>query len=367
MWKKIKRLFRRGGGSTEKGGAAEKNDAPAGFITAGSIPADIINSPAQPEADFEFETDSKSEADIEPETDFESETSLKNASPNSQPPRQKVLKTYKLYINGEFPRSESNRSYPVYGTDEELLAHAVLSTRKDLRNAVLAARSAQTGWASRTAYNRGQILYRVAEILETRASSLIEEVIRSGGRENEVYESIDRWVWYAGWADKFPAVLGGANPVAGPYFNFTTPEPVGVVAVIAPNPEPLLGIVSRLAPVLVSGNSVIALASEKSPLPAVALAEALAVSDMPAGVINILTGSQAELAEHIISHADINAVDISGLEASLAEKFEPLAADSMKRIIRNDHALNDPALNDQSPYLISDFCEMKTVWHPVGR
>ncbi len=276
--------------------------------------------------------------------------------------RQEVLKTYKMYINGEFPRSESARSYPIYGTGDKLLAHAVRATRKDLRAAVQAGRAAQLDWAAKTAYNRGQILYRVAEIMETRKNDFVQELagaITPKRAETEVHQAIDLWVWYAGWTDKFAAVMGGANPVAGPYFNFTVPEPMGVIGAIAGDEAPLLGLVADIAPALVSGNAVVALASEKSPLAGVALGEALAVSDVPKGVVNILTGQKKELAEHFISHADINAVNVSGVEPDHLAEIEALAADSIKRIIKS--------AGNPSPYKIADYCEMKTIWHPIGK
>ena len=297
-------------------------------------------------------------------------TALKRTSSETPDSAQKsarlpIQKTYKLYIGGEFPRSESGRSYPVHDSDKQLLAHAARATRKDLRNAVLKARSAQSGWEERTAYNRGQILYRVAEIMENRAEALTEEVKRSGGSADEVYMSIDRWVWYAGWADKYATVLGGANPVAGPYFNFSIPEPMGVIGIVAPEEYPLLGLVSRLAPALVSGNSCLVLASEDKPLPAATLGEVLATSDVPSGVVNILTGYKGELVEHLVSHADVNGVDISGCSSEMAAEVEGLAADSVTRVLKG---AGDPVSETaQSPYIITDFCEVKTVWHPIGK
>lgn len=279
--------------------------------------------------------------------------------------RAKVLKTYKLFIKGEFPRSESGRSFPIKTPTGDLLAHASLASRKDLRTAVEAADVAQPKWASKTAYNRGQILYRVAEIMETRSDSFATELASSSGKSLEdsrleIDATIDSWVWYAGWADKFSSVLGGSNPVSGPYFNFTTPEPTGVVGIIiGKNGDPLLPLVSRLAPALVSGNSVVLLAPEDAPLPAISLGEVLATSDVPAGVVNILTGSIEELSQHFLSHANIDAVDITEWDSPQASVLE-LAADSIKRVIKAQPG-------EQSPYMIADFCEMKTVWHPIGR
>lgn len=280
--------------------------------------------------------------------------------------RTKVLKTYKLFIKGEFPRSESGRSFPVESPTGELLAHASLASRKDLRAAVEAADLAQPSWASKTAYNRGQILYRVAEIMETRAESFAAELASSSGKSieksrAEISSVIDCWVWYAGWADKFSSVLGSSNPVSGPYFNFTTPEPMGIIGVIIGenSSNPLLPLVSRLAPAIVSGNSVVLLAPEDAPLPAISLAEVLATSDIPAGVVNILTGKTDELAQHFMSHINIDAVDITAWGWPKDGILE-LAADSIKRVIK-------VADEEQSPYMITNFCEMKTVWHPIGK
>jgi len=284
--------------------------------------------------------------------------------------RLDVRKTYKLYVGGQFPRSESGRTYPVSGPDGGLLAHAVLGSRKDLRDAVKAARGAQAGWAGKTAYNRAQILYRVGEIMEGRRSQFVDELAAGGvdDPEGEVVASIDRWVWYAGWADKLPSVLGGANAVAGPYFNFTVPEPTGVVGLIAPDEAPLLALVSRLAPIIVSGNTVVALASEALPLPAVTLSEALATSDVPGGVINILTGRRAELTPWFAGHRDLNALDLTGVDdADLAADAERAAADSVMRVARAIGADADwRSSTAESPYAIEAFLEHKTVWHPKG-
>lgn len=277
--------------------------------------------------------------------------------------RLDVQKTYKLFIGGAFPRSESGRTFAVIGSDGSLIANVASASRKDLRDAVVAARSAQSGWAARTAYNRGQILYRVAEVMEGRRSQFAEELSRCGvdarAAKKEVEQAIDRWVWYAGWCDKFHHIAGTVNSVAGPYFNFTMPEPTGVVGIVAPDSPALLGLVSRLAPALVSGNTAVVLTGEASPLTAVSMAEVVATSDVPGGVVNILTGATKDMLPWLLGHRDVNAVDLTGAPdldaATVAE-----AAENVKRLIRGEP-------NDQSPYVIADFCEMKTVWHPVGR
>jgi acyl-CoA reductase-like NAD-dependent aldehyde dehydrogenase len=283
--------------------------------------------------------------------------------------RLDVRKTYKLYVGGEFPRSESGRTFPVESPSGDLLAHAVLGSRKDLRDAVKAARGAQKGWASKTAYNRAQILYRVAEIMEGRRSQFVDELSAGGGDDpdGEVDAAVDRWVWYAGWADKLASVLGGANPVAGPYFNFTVPEPTGVVGLIAPDEAPLLGLVSRLAPIIVSGNTVVALASEALPLPAITLGEALATSDVPGGVINLLTGKRAELVPWFAGHRDVNALDLTGVDDhDLAVEAEKAAAESVMRVTRAAPDTDWRSPEAESPYVIEAFLEHKTVWHPKG-
>ncbi len=262
--------------------------------------------------------------------------------------RLPVKKTYKLYIGGAFPRSESGRTYEAQGQN------VALASRKDARDAVTAARAAQPKWAAATAYNRGQVLYRIAEMMEARVAEFAE---LSTGKA-EVHMAIDRWVWYAGFADKITQVLGGANPVAGPYFNFTVPEPTGVVAILAPEEPPLLGLVSRIAPALVGGNAVVAVASEEHPLAAIELAEALATSDLPGGAVNLLTGKRAELAPWLASHMDVNAIDLTGADGLRAE-LELAAADNVKRVVVG-------APDSQSLYEISAFLELKTVWHPVG-
>jgi acyl-CoA reductase-like NAD-dependent aldehyde dehydrogenase len=263
--------------------------------------------------------------------------------------RLPVKKTAKLFIGGAFPRSESGRTYEAEGQN------VARASRKDARDAVRAARGAQPGWAAATAYNRGQVLYRLAEMLEARVAELAELCTGS----DEVERAIDRIVWYAGWADKLPQVLGGSNPVAGPYFNFTIPEPTGVVAVLAPDEPPLLGLVTRLLPPLVGGNAVVALASETHPLAAVELAEAIATSDVPGGVINLLTGFRQELGPILASHMDVNAIDVCGAGGDSAE-LERLAADNVKRVVHG-------AADVQSPWEIAGFLELKTVWHPIGQ
>ncbi len=280
-----------------------------------------------------------------------------------------VRKTYKLYIGGAFPRSESGRSYPAVGPGGDILARPARGSRKDLREAVVSARGAWKGWAGATAYNRGQILYRVAELMEGRREQFVAELMRSGSEEaeREVDASIDRWVWYAGWSDKVHHVMGTVNPVAGPYYNFTFPEPTGVVGVVAPEEPALLGLVSRLAPAVVSGNTVVVLASESKPLPAVTLTEVLATSDVPGGVINVLTGYKRELVPWLAGHMDVNAIDLTGVPDDLGAEAEEAAAGNVKRTVR---AANGPAewFADaaQSPYAVTDFMEMKTVWHPMG-
>jgi acyl-CoA reductase-like NAD-dependent aldehyde dehydrogenase len=263
--------------------------------------------------------------------------------------RLPVRKTYKLYIGGAFPRSESGRTYEAEG------ANVARASRKDARDAVRAARTAFPGWAGTTAYNRGQVLYRLAEMLEARADDLAR--VCSG--RPEVETAVDRVVWYAGWADKLAQVLGASNPVAGPYFNFTVPEPTGVVAVIAPDEPALDGLVGRIAPALVGGNAVVAVASEQHPLAAVELAEALATSDVPAGVVNVLTGFRDELAPVLAGHMDVNAIDLTGADGT-APELERLAAENVKRVVRGK-------AGEQSPWAIADFLELKTVWHPVGQ
>jgi acyl-CoA reductase-like NAD-dependent aldehyde dehydrogenase len=283
--------------------------------------------------------------------------------------RLAVRKTYKLYVGGDFPRSESGRSYPATGPDGEVVARVARASRKDLREAVRAARGAFAGWSGATAYNRGQVLYRVAELMEGRRDQFVAEAGRSGAKDpdREVEAAIDRWVWYAGWSDKIHHILGSVNPVAAPYFNFTIPEPTGVVGVVAPEEPALLGLVSRLAPVVVSGNCAVVLASERWPLPGVTLAEVLATSDVPGGVINVLTGYTAELVPWLAGHMDVNAIDISGLSEDLRPEVERLGAENVKRIVRADDGQREwLSERAQSPYAVTAFMEMKTVWHPMG-
>ena len=275
-----------------------------------------------------------------------------------------VDKTFKLFIGGAFPRSESGHTFQVRSDDGRLLANAAKASRKDLREAVRAARSAQAGWAGRTAYNRGQVLYRVAEMLDARRDEFIA-VLRDGGRSaesarNEVEQAVDRWVWYAGWADKVHQVLGTVNPVAGPFFNFTYPEPTGVIVQAVPDDPPLLGLASRLAPAIVTGNTSVVLAGEAAALVAMSLAEVLATSDVPGGVVNILTGDQIGLLPWALGHLDVNAVDLSGAPADLPDEALADAAENVKRLVHGDATA-------ASPSVIAQFLEMKTVWHPIGR
>jgi acyl-CoA reductase-like NAD-dependent aldehyde dehydrogenase len=262
--------------------------------------------------------------------------------------RLPVRKTYKLFVAGEFPRSESGRTYEAEGQN------VARASRKDLRDSVRAARGAVPKWSGMTAYNRGQVLYRIAEMMEARAAEFAE---LSSGR-TEVEEAIDRWVWYAGWADKYAQVLGSSNPVAAPYFNFTIPEPTGVVGVLAPEMPALGGIVTRLAPVIVGGNTAVVLASESRPLASIELAEAVATADVPGGVVNILTGYRSELSPWLAGHMDVNALDIGGADGD-APELERLAAQNVKRVVRG-------RADRQSPYEIANFLELKTVWHPIG-
>jgi acyl-CoA reductase-like NAD-dependent aldehyde dehydrogenase len=263
--------------------------------------------------------------------------------------RLPVRKTYKLYVGGAFPRSESGRVKEVDG-------HNVpLASRKDVRDAVKAARGAQGGWARASAYNRGQVLYRLAEMMEAR----IDELAALCSGRDEVETAVDRVVWYAGWADKLAQVIGSANPVAGPYFNFTIPEPTGVVGILAPDEPSLDGLVARVAPALVGGNAVVVVASETAPIAALELAEAVATSDLPGGVLNVLSGARAELGPVLASHLDVNAIDVTGATPDAATELERLAADGVKRVVRRRE--------DRSPWEIAAFLELKTVWHPIGQ
>jgi acyl-CoA reductase-like NAD-dependent aldehyde dehydrogenase len=284
--------------------------------------------------------------------------------------RLAVRKTYKLYVNGAFPRSESGRSYEVTDAKGGFLANAAWASRKDARDAVVAARAAFGTWSGATAYNRGQVLYRVAEVMEGRHEQFCAEVAAGEGLSSSkaraaVDAAIDRWVWYAGWTDKLAAVLGGANPVAGPYFDFSLPEPSGVIAVLAPQESSLLGLVSVLAPVLAGGNTAVVVSSKIRPLPAVTLGEVLETSDVPAGVVNILTGDAAEIGPWLAEHADVDGIDLAGAPAGRAMEFEREAAGTIKRVLRTPSAepdwTADPGLSRMTAFL-----ETKTVWHPMG-
>ncbi|MEV8043220.1 aldehyde dehydrogenase family protein [Streptomyces griseoluteus] len=283
-------------------------------------------------------------------------------------PRLSVFKTYKLYVGGKFPRSESGRVYEVTDSKGNWLANAPRSSRKDARDAVVAARKAFGGWSGATAYNRGQVLYRVAEMLEGRREQFVREVAEAEGLSRAkaaavVDAAVDRWVWYAGWTDKIAQVVGGANPVAGPYFNLSSPEPTGVVAVLAPQDSSFLGLVSVLAPVIATGNTAVVVASAKAPLPALSLGEVLATSDVPGGVVNILSGGTAELGAPLAAHQDVNAIDLAGADAELAKELEIAAADNLKRVLRPQ-----PVDYTATPGIdrMTAFLETKTVWHPTG-
>ncbi|GAA1012748.1 MULTISPECIES: aldehyde dehydrogenase family protein [Streptomyces] len=282
--------------------------------------------------------------------------------------RLPVFKTYKLYIGGKFPRSESGRVYEVTDSKGNWLANVPLSSRKDARDAVVAARKAFGPWSGATAYNRGQILYRVAEMLEGRREQFVREVADAEGLSRakaaaQVDAAIDRWVWYAGWTDKIAQVVGGGNPVAGPFFNLSTPEPTGVVAVLAPQESSFLGLVSVIAPVIATGNTAVVVTSEKAPLPALSLSEVLATSDLPGGVVNILSGRTAEIAAPLAAHQDVNAIDLTGADEELARELEIAAADNLKRVLRPQ-----PVDYFATPGTerLTAFLETKTVWHPTG-
>lgn len=282
--------------------------------------------------------------------------------------RLSVLKTYKLYVGGKFPRSESGRVYEVTDSKGTWLANAPLASRKDARDAVVAARKAFGGWSGATAYHRGQILYRVAEMLEGRRDQFVAEVAAAEGLSKarataQVDAAVDRWVWYAGWSDKVAQIAGGANPVAGPYFNLSSPEPTGVVAVLAPQDSSFLGLVSVIAPAIVTGNTVVVVAAEDAPLPALSLAEVLATSDLPGGVVNLLSGRTAEIAAPLAAHQDVNAIDLAGAGEDLAKELEVAAADNLKRVLRPAPA-NWSA--DPGTGRLLTFLETKTVWHPKG-
>jgi acyl-CoA reductase-like NAD-dependent aldehyde dehydrogenase len=283
--------------------------------------------------------------------------------------RLNVFKTYKLYVGGKFPRSESGRVYEVSDSKGKWLANAPLSSRKDARDAVVAARKAFGGWSGATAYNRGQVLYRIAEMLEGRREQFVREVGEAEGLSKSkaaavVDAAIDRWVWYAGWTDKIAQVAGGANPVAGPFFNLSTPEPTGVVTVVAPQDSSFLGLVSVIAPVIATGNTAVVIASERAPLPALSLGEVLATSDLPGGVVNILSGKAAEMGPHLAAHQDVNAIDLAGAGADLARELEIAAADNLKRVLRPQPV--DDWSADPGTHRMTAFLETKTVWHPTG-
>ncbi|MFE4965029.1 aldehyde dehydrogenase family protein [Streptomyces sp. NPDC056660] len=287
---------------------------------------------------------------------------------NTEQQRLSVFKTYKLYVGGKFPRSESGRVYEVTDSKGDWLANAPQSSRKDARDAVVAARKAFGGWSGATAYNRGQVLYRVAEMLEGRRDQFTREVADAEGLGKSkaaavVDAAIDRWVWYAGWTDKIAQVTGGGNPVAGPFFNLSSPEPTGVVAVLAPQESSFLGLVSVVAPVIATGNTAVVVASEKSPLPALSLAEVLATSDVPGGVVNVLSGRTAEIAVPLAAHQDVNAIDLAGADETLAKELEIAAADNLKRVLRPQ-----PVDYAETPGTerLTAFLETKTVWHPTG-
>ena len=274
-----------------------------------------------------------------------------------------VNKTYKLFIGGAFPRSESGRVYEIKGNNKKFIANPALASRKDLRDAVVAAKTAHSGWANATAFNRGQILYRVAEIMQGRSDQFIDEICALEGvttkvAKVQVEEAIDTWVWYSGWCDKLSSVTGSLNQVSGPFYNFTTPEALGVVAIFAENKPSLLGVVRTLAPVIASGNSAVLIASESYPLPAITLSEVLATSDVPGGVVNILTGKITELAPWVGSHMEIDGVDVAGLSKKQEEELKLVGADNLKRIFRFSPT--------NHPERILSFMEQKTVWHPIG-
>jgi len=295
---------------------------------------------------------------------------------DAAPSRIPVRKTYKLYVGGQFPRSESGRSYVVRTPDGAPLANAVRSSKKDVRDAIRTARGAVPGWSGKTAMNRGQVLYRVAELMEGRRAQFIDEVAEAealtpAAAAAQVDRAIDRWVWYAGWADKISQILGTVNPVAAPYFNFSIPEPTGIVAIVAPESSSLLGLISRIAPAVVGGNAVVVLASESRPLPAVTLGEVLATSDVPPGVINILTGLRRELVPIVAAHMDVNALDIWGVPRDMRTAVETTAVDNVKRVARPPRGVDDRFdwLDDrraQRPEWIASYLEIKTVWHPIG-
>ena len=281
--------------------------------------------------------------------------------------RLDIQKTYKLYINGKFPRTESGRYFPVHDSDGKLVANVCRASRKDFREAVKAARNASSGWSSRTAYNRGQILYRAAEILEGRKERFSEELVTMGMKRNnaekEIETSLDRLVYYAGWADKYQQIFSSVNPVSSSHYNFSVPEYQGIIAIIAPENNPLLGLVSLMSPAIASGNTVVCLGAQKSPLSSISFAEVLHASDVPAGVVNILTGFSSELSGHFSSHMDVNGIVCCQDHADLIKSIQENAAENVKRV----HYYNETSWMDlQSPYFILDHTEIKTTWHPVG-
>jgi acyl-CoA reductase-like NAD-dependent aldehyde dehydrogenase len=295
----------------------------------------------------------------------------KPGKPSKPSDRIDVRKTYKLFVGGAFPRSESGRSYEVADSKGSFVANAAMASRKDARDAVTAARKAFPGWSAATAYNRGQVLYRVAELLEGRRSQFVDEVALGEGvsrsrAEGIVDAAIDRWVWYAGWSDKVSQVAGSANQVAGPYFDFSVPEPTGVVAVLAPQASSLLGLVSVVAPAIVTGNTVVVLASEERPLPAVTLSEVLATSDVPGGVVNVLTGRTAEVAPWLASHMDVNAIDLVGAADGDVVDLQVAAADNLKRVVRGDRVSATGWAATPDLTRLRAYLETKTVWHPIG-
>ncbi|MDI5970141.1 aldehyde dehydrogenase family protein [Streptomyces sp. SL13] len=295
------------------------------------------------------------------------ESGKKSAGP-AVAERLSVFKTYKLFVGGKFPRSESGRVYEVSDSQGSWLANAPLASRKDARDAVSAARKAFGGWAGATAYNRGQILYRIAEMLEGRREQFVREVaggegLSPAGAAAAVDAAIDRWVWYAGWTDKIAQVAGGSNPVAGPFFNLSSPEPTGVVAVLAPQDSSFLGLVSVLAPVIATGNAAVLVTSHRAPLPALSLGEVLATSDLPGGVVNLLSGTAAEIGPHLAAHSDVNAIDLTGADGALARELEIAAADNLKRVLRP--RAEDWTADPGTGRLLA-FLETKTVWHPIG-
>ncbi|HEX4698406.1 MAG TPA: aldehyde dehydrogenase family protein [Actinomycetes bacterium] len=295
----------------------------------------------------------------------------KPTKPTKPTDRIDVRKTYKLFVGGAFPRSESGRSYEVADRKGNFVANAAMASRKDARDAVTAARKSFAGWSAATAYNRGQVLYRVAELLEGRRSQFVDEVALGEGvsrsrADGIVDAAVDRWVWYAGWSDKVSQVAGSANQVAGPYFDFSVPEPTGVVAALAPQDSSLLGLVSVVAPAIVTGNTVVVLASEERPLPAVTLSEVLATSDVPGGVVNVLTGRTAEVAPWLASHMDVNAIDLVGAADGDVVDLQVAAADNLKRVVRVEPASATDWAATPDLTRLRAYLETKTVWHPIG-